>query len=67
MTTTEYRAACEALGLSLNEAGRFLGVHVVTSRRWGTTDEPPAPVAKLLRLMLALKFTPAYVDGVIRP
>lgn len=64
MTATEYRAAIEKLGLNQSSAARFFGVHDVTGRRWAA-DGPPPPVAKMLRLMLALKFTPAYVDEVI--
>ena len=64
MNADEYRAAISALGLTQNEAGRFFGVHEVTGRRWATQGAPPA-VAKFLRLMLALKFTPEYVDRVV--
>jgi hypothetical protein len=73
MTPAEYAAAIKALGLTHDEAARFLGVHAVTSRTWaaemrrrGPYNGPPAPVAKFLRLMLVLKFTPAYVDDVTR-
>lgn len=65
MGPDEYRAAIKMLGLSQNEAGRFFGVHVVTGRRWAS-EGPPAAVAKFLRLMLALQFTPEYVDRVTR-
>ena len=64
MTPNEYRAALKALGLTQNAAGEFFGVNPVTGRRWAKIG-PPAPVAKMLRLMLALKFTPEYVDRVI--
>lgn len=64
MTPDEYRAAISALGLTQNAAGQFFGVHEVTGRRWATQG-PPAAVAKFLRLMLALKFTPEYVDRVV--
>lgn len=64
MTPKEYRAALNTLGLSQVGAGRFFGVHEVTGRRWAA-DGPPPPVAKFLRLMLALKFTPEYVDQMI--
>lgn len=64
MTADQFRAALEALGLSQSAAGRFMGVHEVTARRWAT-DGAPAPVAKLLRLMIALRFTPEYVDRVL--
>lgn len=67
MNTAEYRAALDALGLTQVSAGHFFGVHDVTARKWAksTGNGPPAPVAKFLRLMLALKFTPEYVDRVL--
>lgn len=65
MTPTEYRAAIKAVGLpSQNAAGRFFGVTEVTGRRWAQSG-PPATVAKFLRLMMALRFTAAYVEDVI--
>ena len=65
MTPTDYRLAIKAVGLpSQNAAGRFFGVTEVTGRRWASFG-PPAPVAKFLRLMVALKFTAAYVEDVI--
>ncbi len=64
MTPTEYRSALESLGLSQTEAGRFFGVHGVTGRRWAK-DGPSPPAAKLIRLMLALRFTTAYVDDIV--
>lgn len=66
MNPTEYRAAIATLGLSQVGAARFLGVHDVTGRRWAK-EGCPAPIGKFLRLMLALKFTPAYVDNVLEP
>jgi len=61
MTGEEYRAALAALNLSQSGAGRFLGVHEVTARKWAASGPPPV-AAKMLRLMIALKFTPEYVD-----
>ncbi len=62
MTGTEYREAIKAIGFpSQNSVGRFFGVNEVTGRRWACNGPPP-PVAKFLRLMLALHFTPDYVD-----
>lgn len=67
MTPSQYRDAIEALGLSQNGAGRFFGVHEVTARKWAAIDGggPPESVAKFLRLMLAMKLTPEYVDRVL--
>ena len=65
MNPTEYRAAIKTVGFkSQNEAGRFFGVSEVTGRRWAIHG-PPSAVAKFLRLMLALRFSPAYVDEMI--
>lgn len=64
MTPAEYRDAIKRLGLTQSECGLFFGVHEVTGRRWAD-EGPPAPVSKLLRLMLALGFTPDYVDRMI--
>jgi hypothetical protein len=66
MTPTDYRETIERLGLKQSEAGRFFGVNEVTGRRWAAHDGngPPEPVAKFLRLMLALEFSPEYVDSV---
>jgi len=67
MTPTEYRSTLDRIGLTQVGAARFFGVNDVTGRRWAAHDGsgPPPPVAKFLRLMLALKFTPAYVDLVL--
>lgn len=65
MTPAEYLSAIKSLGLTQSEAGRFFGVTEVTGRRWAASG-PPAPVAKFLRLMLRLRFSPAYVNAVIR-
>lgn len=64
LTPDEYRSALKSLGLTQNEAGRFFGVHEVTARNWARKG-PPATVDKFLRLMLALRFTPAYVDQMV--
>lgn len=64
MTPSEYRAVLERLDLDQSAAGRFFNVHEVTGRRWAAVGPPP-PVAKMLRLMMALQFTPDYVDKVI--
>jgi hypothetical protein len=67
MSPAEYRAAIAELGLSQVRAAEFFGVHDVTGRWWAAVDGdgPPAAVAKFLRLMLALRFTPEYVDQMI--
>jgi hypothetical protein len=65
MTASEYIAALDALCLSQTGAGEFFGVHRITAHRWAETG-PPEPVAKLLRLMLALQFSVEYVERVTR-
>jgi hypothetical protein len=62
VTGPEYLNAIKQLGLNQSEAGRFFGVHEVTGRRWAS-DGPPAPVAKMLRFMLAMGFSASYVDS----
>lgn len=64
MKPDEYRAAIKTLGLTQNGAGEFFGVNPVTGRRWAKSG-PPTPVAKMLRLMLAMKLTPAQVDAAL--
>lgn len=62
MTPEQYREAIKRLGLNQSDAGAFIGVNPVTSRRWATgkADVPP-PVSMLLRLMLAMKLSPEKV------
>jgi len=63
MSKTQYRAHIEALGLSQQRAGEWLGVGKRTSQGWALGETPvPGPVAKLLRLMVKLKLDPADVD-----
>jgi transcriptional regulator with XRE-family HTH domain len=64
LTPTEYRDTLKRLGLNQAEAARFCGYHPVTGRKWAAGGPPPG-VAKLFRLMMALKFTPDYVNGVL--
>ena len=66
MTPTELRELLAALGLSQSEAARLLGVHDRTPRRWtaGELDIPPT-AQRLLKLMLALKLTPAKVHKIL--
>lgn len=52
----EYRAALEALGLSINAAGRLLGVSEKTGKNYAK-DGPSPPAGRLLRVLLFL--TPA--------
>lgn len=66
MDPTEYKDALRSLGLTQTGAGAFLGVHEVTARRWASTGAP-APVAKFLRFLIALKLTPDYVDRMLAP
>jgi hypothetical protein len=53
MTSDEYRAALDKLGISQLAAGRLFAVGARTSRRWALDEARiPAAVAMLLRLML---------------
>jgi hypothetical protein len=63
MTSRQYRAAIEALGLSQIRAGRFLGVPTKTSSRWALGESRvPTAVGVLLKLMIALKLSPEEVQ-----
>lgn len=56
MSPAEYRSCIAKLGLSQNAAARFLGVSIISSKRWARLDgeyRPPAPVALLLRFLVA--------------
>jgi DNA-binding transcriptional regulator YiaG len=54
MTSDEFRAALDALGLTQGGAARLLGVDERTSRRWanGERDVPP-PAQRFLRYLIA--------------
>ena len=64
MTADEYRSALKSLGLTQNEAGRWLGVHEQSGRRWAV-DGPPVPVAKFLNLVMALGLSPQKAEEII--
>jgi hypothetical protein len=62
MTPTQYRAVLKALGLSINGAGRFLGIAPRSSHGYARGEYPvPEVVAKLLRLMVKLDIRPEDV------
>ena len=61
MTVDEYLDALGQLGMSSSQAARWLSVTRTTTHRWAKNG-PTAPASKLLRLMLALHFSPGYVD-----
>ena len=66
MTPTELRDLLADLGLSQSGAARLLGVHDRTPRRWVTGEQDiPPPVQRFLKLMLALKLTPAKVHKIL--
>jgi len=61
MTSTQYRVAIAALGLSQVKAAKFLGVSVRTAHGWANDDTPiPEAVAMLLQVMVDKKIAPAY-------
>jgi DNA-binding transcriptional regulator YiaG len=58
MTTDDYRAAIEALGLSQVAASKLLGVDERTSRRWATGErDVPPPAARFLQYLIATRKT----------
>jgi len=61
MTQKQYRAAIEALGLSQEAAGVWLGLSKRTGQSYAAKG-PPKSAAKLLRLMIRLKLKPEDVD-----
>jgi hypothetical protein len=65
MTTKQYRAALDRLGLSQAKASALVGADPRTGRRWalGESDVPEC-VAILLRLLLAGKITADDIDAV---
>jgi DNA-binding transcriptional regulator YiaG len=59
MTPEAFREAIDALGLTQQAAGRFLGTTERTVRRWATDPEgPPRAVALLLQLMIRFRLMP---------
>jgi hypothetical protein len=59
MTAKQYRTALEALGLTAYGAAPWLGVALRTSQNYASGQTAvPEPVARLLRLVIALKLTP---------
>jgi len=54
MTSDQYRAAIETLGLSQVAAARLLGVDPRTSRRWACGErDVPAPAERFLQYLIA--------------
>ena len=54
MTSDQYRAAIETLGLSQVAAAKLLGVDPRTSRRWASGErDVPAPAERFLRYLIA--------------
>ena len=59
MTRNQFRAALKTLGLSQRKAAGWLGVTLRTVQNYATgVNEPPEPVARLLRLVIKLKLKP---------
>jgi len=64
MTSSQFRAAIDRLGLSQTGTARLVGADGRTARRWALGERSvPEPVAIILRLMLAGKVT---VDDVVQ-
>lgn len=62
MTSTQYKAAIRALGLSQERAGDCLGIGRRTSQGYALGEYPvPEPVAKLLRLCVKMGLNPEDV------
>jgi hypothetical protein len=62
MTSAQFRAAIETLGLSQEAAGKFLGLSGRQGQRFANNERKiPGAVAKLLRLMIKLNLKPEDV------
>jgi hypothetical protein len=54
VTADEYRAALESLDLSINAAGRWLGVSEKTGKNYAK-DGPSPPAARAVQMLLGMK------------
>src|SRR6266404_2033574 len=63
MTNAQYRILLEHLGLNVVEAGRVLGISPRQAQRYAAKDAIPAPVAKLVRLMVVKDINPKEVEA----
>lgn len=61
MNANDYRAAIKHLGMSQRRAARFFEAGPATGSRWAK-DGPPAAIAMMLNLMIALHVKPAWID-----
>jgi hypothetical protein len=64
VTTAEFRAALDRLGISQVAAAKLFGAHARTARRWALGEAPvPTTVAMLLRLLLRGKIKVQDIAG----
>lgn len=62
MSPDEYRDALKLWGMRHKAAAEFFGFTVITSQRYATGERNiPPTLAVLIRLMIAMKLTPAKV------
>jgi len=61
MNAQDYRIAIAKLGMSQRRAARFFEAGQAAGPRWAK-DGPPAAVAMMLKLMIALHVRPDWVD-----
>lgn len=54
MTTDQYRAALERLGLSQGEAAKFLGISIRSSHGYANGEPIPRTVSHCLQMLLLL-------------
>ena len=65
MTPRQFKAAIRALGLSQGHAARLCGYYPGTAKKWASGGRKvPAPVAIILRLMLAGELTIEQLERV---
>ena len=65
LTPRQFKAAIRALGLSQGQAARLCGYYPGTAKKWASGGRKvPAPVAIILRLMLAGELTVEQLESV---
>ena len=68
VTPRQFKAALKTLGLSQGRAAKLCGVHPRSAKRWaGGQRKVPAPVAIILRLLLAGELTVQQLESIAPP
>ena len=68
LTPRQFKMAIRALGLSQARAAKLCGYYPGTAKKWaGGARKVPAPVAIILRLMLAGELTAEQLENIAPP